>query len=264
MFDFANILFSGPCNARCPNCIGKQIAPQLNDNNLHLFPPHNLSSFIDLLNQHQIRQVVFSGTNTDPLLYQHQQELMEYLRKNLHPKTQISLHTNGRLALEKIEIFNSYDKVCLSFPSFNPSTYKLMMGVPQPPDLVSIKRQSRIPLKLSTLLSDPNAQEMNIFLKTCAQIGIQRLVLRKLYGERRPWNAFINPKELGLVFEGNYQGNPVYHFKEIEITLWDFGLAKCRSLNLFSNGLISDHYLLAEAPISHRLFTHSASRANLV
>ena len=39
MYDFANLLFSGgedhPCNARCWFCIGKQIGPRLEQNNLY-------------------------------------------------------------------------------------------------------------------------------------------------------------------------------------------------------------------------------------
>jgi len=46
MYDFANILFSSsgsqPCNARCPYCIGRQIDPRLNADNLSLYPPRNL------------------------------------------------------------------------------------------------------------------------------------------------------------------------------------------------------------------------------
>lgn len=248
MFDFANILFSGQCNARCPNCIGKLVEARLNVNNLHLFPPKNLERFIELLNQHQIRQIVFSGTNTDPLLYQHQEKLIALLRRRLHPDSRISLHTNGLLALKKMALFNTYDKVCISYPSLNRVTYQQMMGVSKPPDIVSIFRQSRIPVKISTLVTDINAQEINSLLETCEQIGIQRLVIRKLYGAESPWNAFINPKNLGLIFEGNYQGNPVYRFKGLQVTLWDFEKAKCRSLNLFSNGLISDQYLLTKAP----------------
>jgi len=246
MFDFANILFSGPCNARCPNCIGKRVDPRLNVNNLHHFPPKNLARFIDLLNQHQIRQVVFSGTNTDPLLYQHQEKLLALLRNRLLPDTRISLHTNGLLALKKIALFNSYDKVCISYPSFNRATYHKMMGVSKPPDIVSIFRQSKIPVKISALVTDINAHEINAFLETCEQIGIQRLVLRKLYAEKRPWNALINPKKLGLIFDGDYQGNPVYRFKELQVTLWDFEKAQCKSLNLFSSGLISEQYLLTQ------------------
>ena len=44
-FDFANLLFSGPCNACCPTCIGKQIDPRLNTNNLDEYPPRNLERF---------------------------------------------------------------------------------------------------------------------------------------------------------------------------------------------------------------------------
>ena len=46
-YDFANLLFAGPCNARCPFCIGRQIDPRLSVNNLREFPPRNLDRFVD-------------------------------------------------------------------------------------------------------------------------------------------------------------------------------------------------------------------------
>ena len=68
-YDFANILFAGPCNARCPFCIGRQIDPRLSVNNLREFPPRNLDRFVELILDHAIKQVVFTGTTTDPQLY---------------------------------------------------------------------------------------------------------------------------------------------------------------------------------------------------
>ena len=66
MFDFANILLSGRCNACCPCCIGRQIDPRLNLDHLGEYPPRNFAKFIELIRQVGIRQVVVTGTNTDP------------------------------------------------------------------------------------------------------------------------------------------------------------------------------------------------------
>ncbi len=128
MYDFANILFAGPCNARCPFCIGRQIDPRLSVNNLNEFPPRNLDRLSDLIVEHAIKQVVFTGTNTDPQLSRHEVRLLDHLRQSLASGTQISLHTNGRLALRKIDVLNQYDRVCISLPTFNPTTYFKMMG----------------------------------------------------------------------------------------------------------------------------------------
>lgn len=246
MYDFANLLFAGHCNARCPFCIGKQIDPLLRSPNLNDFPPRNLEVFIEQIQQHAIRQVVFTGTNTDPQLYRHEERLLEYLRRRLHHDTRFSLHTNGRLAQRKIAIFNQYDRVCLSFPSFNPSTYQRMMGVPHPPNLEAILRQARRPVKISCLVTEANIHEIGAFLARCAQLGIQRLVLRKLYGSQQSWDTLLDLCQPGLHFQSYYRGNPVYKYAGMEVTLWDFDQTGSASLNLFSSGKISAQYLLAK------------------
>ena len=112
-YDFANILFAGPCNQRCPYCIGRQIPPPLNQCNLHRFPVLNLDPFVDRLRRHRVRQVVLTGTNTDPQLYDRERELVCWLREQL-PDAQLSLHTNGQLALAKIDVLNLYDRATIS------------------------------------------------------------------------------------------------------------------------------------------------------
>ena len=44
-FDFANILFAGPCNQSCPYCIGKQLPAALQRSNLDEYPLRNLDAF---------------------------------------------------------------------------------------------------------------------------------------------------------------------------------------------------------------------------
>jgi molybdenum cofactor biosynthesis enzyme MoaA len=244
MFDFANILFAGPCNARCPYCIGRQIDPRLNVNNLDEFPPRNLDRFIEMIVEHGIRQVVFTGTTTDPQLYRHEARLLDLLRQRLPVETQYSIHTNGRLALQKLSTFNLYDRACVSLPTFNPDTYYQMMGVRNAPNLAAIVGQAHLPVKVSCVIDEHNIVEIPAFLERCHAIGIRRLVFRKLYGDTREWNVTD-----GLPQRGDYRRNPVFDYNGMEVTCWDFDRCESTSINLFSTGMISQSYLLAETQV---------------
>lgn len=247
MYDFANILFSGPCNARCPFCIGRQLDPGLNEPNLDCYPPRNLEALIEKVWQHAIRQVVFTGSNTDPQLYRHEERLLACLRQQLPPGTQYALHTNGRLAVKKMAIFNQYDRVTISLPTFSPATYRVMMGRPDPPDLKALLAGATVPVKISCVVTARNRAETPAFLERCAALGIRRIVLRKLYGDPRPWPIVLPWDELDLAQTGAYRGNPIYTVRGMEVTLWDFQGTRSTSINLFSSGLLSDQYLLNRA-----------------
>jgi hypothetical protein len=145
-----------------------------------------------------------------------------------------------------MSVFNLYDCASISLPSFNPATYQRMMGVPNPPDLEEILRLSAIPVKISCVVSDDNTAEIGLFLKQCQETGVRRLVLRKLYGESRSWEALL-PEDAAMVKTREYCGNPVYSYQGMEVTLWDFAGTESTSINLFSNGWISEAYLLANA-----------------
>lgn len=249
-YDFANILFAGPCNLRCPYCIGRQVNPALNRNNLNEFPLRNLDRFVGLVRQHGVREVVFTGTTTDPQLYHHQARLLGWLRNHLPPPfrgrvgegVHYSLHTNGQLALRKMEVFNQYDRVCISFPSFKADLYHKLMGSPRVPDLAEIMRQAQVPVKISCVINEHNHSELTEFLDRCGAIGIKRVVLRQLYGDPRRWS--LPPK---LSFKSVYRHNPVYDYHGMEVTYWRFDQTASTSLNLFSDGTISRQYLLTQA-----------------
>jgi molybdenum cofactor biosynthesis enzyme MoaA len=253
-YDFANILFAGPCNLRCPYCIGQQVDPALSQNNLNEFPLRNLNNFVALLKHHQVTEVVFTGTTTDPQLYRHEARLLAWLREQLPPVSngpgekdvQYSLHTNGQLALRKMDVFNQYSRVCISFPSFNADTYQKMMGSPQVPDLTEIVRQAEVPVKVSCLINEHNVGEVAEFLARCRIIGIKRLVFRQMYGDTRQWNILGDLPQVSV-----YRHNPVYDYHGLEVTYWNFQQTTSQSLNLFSDGTISPHYLLTK--------THSKS-----
>jgi molybdenum cofactor biosynthesis enzyme MoaA len=245
MYDFANILFSGPCNASCYFCIGQEVDPRFTQNNLKDYPLRNLTQFIALIQEYKIQQVVLTGTNTDPQLYQHEAKLLGELRSQLPSETQISLHSNGRLAAQKIEIFNQYDRATLSIPSFHPDTYQKMMGVPGPPDLGAIQAKGSIPIKLSCLVSKENGGEIPRVLAHCRALGLPRVVLRKRFGERKPWDALIAFESIGMTYQHTYRNNPVFDLGGLQITLWDFHQSTSRSINLYASGEIRRDYLIA-------------------
>jgi molybdenum cofactor biosynthesis enzyme MoaA len=253
-YDFANILFAGPCNLRCPYCIGQQVDPALNRNNLDEFPLRNLDAFTEHLRCHRVRQVVLTGTTTDPQLYRHEARLIAWLRERL-PKARISLHTNGQLALAKMDILNLYDRVSLSLPSFDPDIHEKMTGSRRIPDLTAIVRAAHVPVKVSCVISEHNADQVDTFLARCHEIGVRRLVLRQLYGDPRRWDVLDDTSRLHLTPVGTYRDNPVYDYRGMEITYWRFDHTASTSLNLFSDGTISAEYLLTKARPSPRIQT---------
>ena len=241
-FHFANILFAGPCNLRCPYCIGQQLDPALSVNNLREFPLRNLDRFIALLKQHRVREVTLTGTTADPQLYRHEARLLAWLRRELPPDTRLSLHTNGQLARRKMDLINRYDRVSISFPSFNPETYQKMTGAPRPPRLADIVRLARVPIKISCVINEHNHREVPEFLACCRDLGLKRLVFRQLYGDSTRYPIVDHLPQVG-----DFCGNPVYDYHGLEVTYWRFEQSSARALNLFSTGLISPHYLLKSA-----------------
>ena len=237
-YDLANILFAGPCNQRCPYCIGQQLDPALNRDNLDEFPLRNLGAFVALLRRHRVPQIVLTGTTTDPQLYRYEARLLRWLRARV-PGAQISLHTNGQLALARIDVFNRYDRATVSFPSFDPHTFEKMTGTRRIPNLAAIVHQARIPVKVSCIINEHNAGQVAGFLARCHEIGVRRLVFRQLYGDTRRWEILSH-----LTPVASYRHNPVYDYHGMEVTYWNFGHTTSTSLNLFSDGSISDEYLL--------------------
>jgi len=237
-YDFANILFSGQCNLRCPYCIGHVSTLQSIPNNLNTFPLKGLEEFVNELNHYEVTQISLTGVNTDPQLYACEPELINYLRKRI-AGVKLSLHTNGKLVMRKTEVFNLYDRATISLPSFEPETYRKMTGSTRVLDLSKIVQASRIPLKISTLVSEHNINEIPSIMARCRELGISRMVLRKLYGETRHWNLFPDLEPVRY-----FGGNPVYDVDGMEVTIWDFSTSGIQCLNLFSDGSISQEYQL--------------------
>jgi MoaA/NifB/PqqE/SkfB family radical SAM enzyme len=238
--DFANLLLSGPCNRACPDCIGRSIGDL--PSNLGLFPLAGLGLFVRELAARGIREVSVTGTSTDPLLYRHTRELVGALRAGV-PGVRLSLHTNGVLALPRMHDLNLYDRATISIPSFREETYARLAGARGVPDLAAIVERARIPLKLSTLLTEHNLAEVPEIVARARELGLRRIVLRRRRGERSPLDPFP-----GAVPVRSFAGNPVYELDGLEATIWDFDRTHLGCLGLFSDGEIREGYDLVLRP----------------
>jgi MoaA/NifB/PqqE/SkfB family radical SAM enzyme len=208
--------------------------------NLRSFPLKGLETLVNELNRYDVVQISLTGINTDPQLYAYEPELIDYLRKRL-TGVKLSLHTNGMLTMRKMDIFNLYDRATISLPSFDPNTCLKMTGSAHVLDLAGIVRASKIPLKISTLITGHNIREIPAIITRCCELRISRMVLRKLYGEIRQWNLFPLLEPIRY-----FSGNPVYDVHGMEVTVWDFSAATIRCLNLFSDGSIGQEYQLTK------------------
>jgi hypothetical protein len=153
-----------------------------------------------------------------------------------------SLHTNGLLATRKPHTFRLYDSITISLNSFHPQTYQLLHGVRDMPHLPDIVPLTSSPIKLSCIVTPLNWNEVNEYIQTAKSCGIRRIAFRYIYK---------NPERFPL-FQGHHPvryhfRNPVYMIDDVEVTHWIFEEYSGHSLNLFSDGTLSDKYLLTDA-----------------
>lgn len=236
---FANILFSGKCNFRCPYCIG-QLTDQYPDNR-NIFPLKGMDEFIHLCQEHNITEISLTATNTDPLLYQYLPQLLQTLRNQL-PEVRISLHTNGALIGKRQTIVESFDRISLSLYSFRRATFQKLSGIGKIPDYQKILTSLSVPIKISILYSWQNHREIKQILKQCQLLDVKRIVLRNITGFSGPKNPFAH-----LTTIGYFAGNPVYRLYDMEITWWDFNKSQLSCINLFADGSITNRYWISKS-----------------
>lgn len=265
-FEFGNVLFGGPCNQKCYFCIGHQLDESLTPNNLKIFPPKNIEKFIERMKESKTKKVIFTGTRTDPQLYKYEKQLVELLREQL-PGVHISIHTNGVLATRKMDIFNLYDSCTISLNSFDPATFHKIHGTKEMPDLVTLTQNAKMPIKLSCILTPHNKHETLDYVNRARDLGIKRIAFRHIFSNPERWPLFPSSPSSSLFPSSSsspsssplslssppapvrfHLGNPVYEMDGVEVTHWVFEKMEGNSLNLFSDGTLSEEYLLVNNP----------------
>jgi len=190
---------------------------------------------------------IFTGTSTDPQLYKYEAKLLEHMREQI-PQVHVSLHTNGLLALAKMQVFNKYDTVTLSINSFSPVIFQRLHGVKSMPDLAQIMKLATVPVKLSCVITDENYHHVNEYVEIAASVGVKRIAFRYLFGEENALHSSKYELFKDLTPVKLHSNNPVYNIHGVEVTNWCFDKTSGKSLNLFSNGTLSEEYLLVKSP----------------
>lgn len=257
---FGNIHLSGRCNRSCYFCIGQHMMALDSLDVLDTWPLPNIDKFVDKCLEKNITEVNMTGSNTDPLLYNHLPELYEYLSDRI-PKLKFGLRTNGVSILSRPERWMLFDKASISITSLNPKIYKYTMGKGQPPDLIKIKRlcdggngPSFSYLKVNIVLCPEILINNDLWntIYNLTKIGIRTINIREPYGQPHIGNPFENTQIPSYVFKYikkstiDIYGNKQYQFTILpdwcNITYWDVHYTEVESINLYANGVVSDTY----------------------
>jgi len=233
---FGNIHLSGPCNRACYFCIGQHMMALDAENNLGEWPLKGIDSFVEECILAGVTEIYVTGTNTDPLMYQHTAELKEYLLRRI-PELVFGIRTNG--AMHTSPKFEHYDKGSITICSLNPEIHTKMMGKGSPADLEYIVKKWGNKFKVNIVLGpEQDMADICQTLMKCMALGIKSVNLREPYGQPHVGNPLRDYIQTGEVY-----GMPVYSMvNDMNVVYWDVHYCEVESINLYANGRISHDY----------------------
>lgn len=218
--------------------------------NLDIWPLMNIEAFVHYCNEEEIREVNLTGSNTDPLLYNHIRKLTDYLRKEI-PHVQLGVRTNGALISRKRDLWKCFDRGSISTPTLNRTLYRKIMGRGNPPDVSHIMNSGDFylnnrPPKLNIVLC-PEIIENEDVLRTLGILseltGCEKVNLREPYGQPHIGNPLEH-----LIPTHETFGMPSYHQRSERfpmcVTYWDVHWVGVESINLYASGRITDDYAI--------------------
>lgn len=238
---FGNIHLSGPCNRSCYFCIGQHMMALDALNTLHAWPLPGIDEFLARCRARGVRQVFLTGTNTDPLLYDHAWALRGAVLRAL-PGATLGVRTNG--VAWHLPRVRAFDHGSITICSLNPRVYREMMGRGDPPNVVAILDQARsagwIDLKINIVLGPENAgDDLIATLDGLADAGARRVNLREPYGQPRVGDPLAAGEFPSI---GKDHGMPAYAWRGMRVTYWDVHYCEVESVNLYASGRVSEDY----------------------
>ena len=231
---FGNIHLSGPCNRRCYFCIGQFMQSVDHLNNLDEWPLKNIKGFVQAINHKNIKEVNITGTNTDPLLYEHLIDLEHKLRRDIEGVT-LGIRTNG---IANLDPLFSYDQISISVTSLNPKIYSKTMGMGKPPDMRKIIALfGDEDLRVNVVLCEETKKEIMETVWELIKMGYKKINLREPYGQPHLGSP-ISTTPYGYLFDHV----PYWRFNACQVVYWDVHFVGVESINLYANGHVSHDY----------------------
>jgi hypothetical protein len=212
-------------------------------NSLSVHPEEmdGLDEFLRECERRGVSEINLTGTNTDPLLFQHTQELRDYIEDRIYP-LRFGLRTNGALASKYPYRWNVFDKASVTVCSVDRDIYAQMMGRGEPPNISEIVALSEYDdIKCNIVLGPENtrgADWLDTVLHLAAR-GVSRFNLREPYGQPHVGD----PCKGKLARVGKVYGQPTYAAPYgARVTYWDVHYCHVESVNLYASGKVSIDY----------------------
>ena len=257
---YGEILFLGPCNYKCYYCLQNEMEKlreeKENQLNMHYSKWNHFDDFILYCQSEGIEKIYLSSTCTDPLLYKYLDELIQEI-KNMNFK--VGIRTNGILAEEKLNtILKLNEEISFSINSFRNSTNSKITKSSYIPDYDNIFKfilKNNKNCRVSIVINQYNYKEIPEILDKLNQYKcISYVQLRKMYKyyngkkdvEDKAFEYVKGYIEKNAIEIDNYYESKVFNYKNLKISLWEnvFGQNSIKSINYYTNGIISDYNLL--------------------
>ena len=253
---FANINLQGPCNYQCYFCLGRDVSLGACQNylNKHFSTWKNLDKYLEKCKKAGIKKIYLTGQNTDPLLYNYLQELIDYLKEQ---NFLVGIRTNGVLALEKMDIINSLnDEVGLSIHSLTKEINKKITNHSMIPNWDKIIRKIKVPLRIAIVITRHNKNEILNLIKFFSKyknihyIQLRCIATDERYDELKEdvlcYQEVTNQIIEKFSYIRDYYTASIYDIYGIEVCLWRTVATTINSYNYFTDGIISTNYFVVE------------------
>jgi len=263
-FSFANINLLGKCNVRCYFCLGEDIRELLSQHN-QLKTPFtqwkNFDEFIARCRKYDIKKIYVTGQNTDSLLYEYLDELVEYLHKEGFG---VGLRTNGYMAPYWMDTINKCDlSVGYSIHSLTPLVNKMILGVDGVPEwdkIIPATKNCRVQIVVTRC----NRHEVLPLIRKIAEFkNVKYIQLRRVSTETRV--DILMPDM--VAYEQTYtlireafplkgrlwQDAEIYEIAGKDVCMWRTVKTSVNSINYFTDGTLSDEYFIVEGYLRHHI-----------
>lgn len=213
---------------------------------LSTWPLPGWDRFISECKKSGVEHVSVTGTNAEPILFQHHVNLINDVCHRV-PGAMVGIRTAGIPFLPTVHL---YDLVTLTFCSFDREIHAAMMGRADATDVqLFVDELEPERLKVDIPLGRKNAgDDLERTLVTLAAMGIRRVNLRELYGQPHVSDPLSDREH----FEpcGEIYGCPRYAIEGLTrpmvVTYWDVHYVRVGSINLFANGHVSKEYAVTK------------------
>ena len=262
---FANINLLGKCNANCYFCLGKDIPDLLNIHNqlhVHFSELKNFEKFLKDCKSRGIKRLYLTGQNTDALLYEYFDELIDYIQDQ---GFELGIRTNGYLIEKHLrEIRKLRGGVGLSIHSLDSETNNKIMGRPDILDwerLIPAIKSDTNHIRVAVVINRYNKDQIIDIIKYLSRFDeIDYIQARRISTDTREdtlledvevyENLYREVEKKFGVYDTFYNAQRIRMFGK-EVCWWRTVETTANSINYFTDGTISGNYFIVEGYLNN-------------